>query len=66
MNLIASENTDVTSQFLRYHPRYKNQYIQNDIDPRNWCCIQSQNCDLYRIMRKIDDCSYYQPPIIGT
>ena len=54
-----------TSQFLRYHPVRQQQHRISDTDPRTWCCDNSDNCHKYHVVRPIDTCRYYRPPLLG-
>ena len=63
--LETSADSIVTSQWMKYHKVYNNQHTYSDIDPKNWCCVNSQNCHLYHLLRPIDSCRNYLPIFIG-
>jgi len=48
---------------LLYNPRfYWSLHYQYDVQPKEWCCLLSDNCDLYYRVRPLDRCFGYRFP----
>ena len=45
---------------LLYNPRfYRSLHYRYDLQPKEWCCLFSDNCDLYYRVRPLDRCFGY-------
>jgi len=48
---------------LLYNPRfYWSLHYQYDVQPKEWCCLYSDNCNLYYRVRPLDRCFGYRFP----
>ncbi|KAK2167442.1 hypothetical protein NP493_1275g00055 [Ridgeia piscesae] len=47
------------------HPRYGQSHINADVKPKEWCCDQSDNCDIFYEARPLDTCWGYVPPFLA-
>ena len=36
-----------------------------DVQPKEWCCELSDNCEYFSFLRPVDYCWGYMPPFIG-
>ena len=52
-------------QTFYLHPRYGQPHIETDIDPKDWCCDKSDNCDIFYDARPLDACWGYVAPFLG-
>ena len=51
---------------LKYHPwLFPTQYRQFDDLPKRYCCLDSNNCDLFYTYRPDDNCFWYMPPLFS-
>src|SRR6218665_1842994 len=51
---------------LQYNPFYYwNFHAQFDLLPQQWCCVQSNLCQLYYAVRPINNCFGYRSPFLG-
>ena len=51
---------------LLYNPRrYSDQYRRYDHEPKQWCCLYSNNCHYYYRVRPLDHCFEYRFPPFG-
>ena len=49
--------------YLLYNPLFSfHNYFQQDRQPYQYCCSDSERCDLYYTHRPSDDCANYNPP----
>ena len=63
--LIISED-GAAGHMFSYHPRFfKKKHQKYDLEPKEWCCSNTDTCYLYLAARPIDYCSRYVPPSIG-
>lgn len=51
---------------LQYNPFvYRSLYNDNDVLPKRWCCIDTNNCQLFYEFRPLDTCVGYRLPFFG-
>jgi len=63
---LLTSDLSSSGSLLGAHPFYfSNKYIADDQTLRQICCYRSDNCDLYRLARPVDQCGQYINPNIG-
>ncbi|KAK2175059.1 hypothetical protein NP493_751g01026 [Ridgeia piscesae] len=63
-SLISTEDGRGGQTFF-YHPRFERLHEKYDVQPKQWCCEFSDNCDFFYFVRPMDHCSGYMPLTIG-
>ena len=59
-------DTSMGGSYLLYSSLfYSSEYEENDRIPYENCCVGSDNCELFRTYRPVDNCSRYTAPIPG-
>ena len=49
-----------------YSPKFSEEMHKiYDLEPKKWCCSNSDNCNLYLAARPIDYCLNYDPLLLG-
>ena len=63
---VLTNQNYASGSMLLYHPWYfPNQYQQFDALPKQWCCLQSDNCNYYYQHRPVNYCWNYRFPRPG-
>ena len=63
--LLTSDMTDSGSLLSGQPDFFLNTYITDDENIKTTCCVDSDNCALYRQARPVDQCVGYTNPAIG-
>ena len=64
-DLITTKSYSAGSM-VRYHPGWdRGKHQQEDVEPKEWCCLLSDSCDLDYRRRPLVDCMDYVGPIIS-
>ena len=64
--VVGGGSTQDRSRYHYYHSLYyPSEHIENDVDPYRYCCIETQNCQLFYKYRPQSDCSKYEAPQSG-
>jgi len=65
-SLITAQDGSGGQMYL-YHPRRNDtEHQARDIQPKRWCCKDSDNCDKFYALRPMSNCSGYVTPTLGT
>lgn len=65
--LTTSDTSGLIGSILLFHPFFlKANYLEYDLEFKDMCCYQSDQCNLYSERRPADNCASYLAPRFST